>query len=1704
LERFGRIALKTILWVVGSIVFLVLLILVLIQVPAVQNFAKNKAVSFLQGKIKTKVQINRLSIEFPKLIVLEGVYFADQKGDTLLAGDKLKVNITMLQLLHKKVEINEIDLEGITGKVTRIAPDTNFNYSYIMKAFAGEQKKTPQPTDTTSTLKFALDKINFDRINLVYRDDQTGNNIKFLLGHFDTRVKTFDMDKMIFTIPKITMSGVDAVVIQKPKSPAAPAPVDTAVKPVNLNLTLGTIDLSKINVDYESNEMGTKVNMGKLLVEMDRIDFKNHNVAIKDIQLIDTKASVALAKPQTVKKAITKVLKKADTLVAATQAGTGWALKLGKFNFKNDNVKFDNNATAPVSKGIDYAHMDIKDLNTDGQDLAYSSAQTSGSITSFSFRDKSGLNVKKFHTNFLYGEKQSYLKDLYLETPQTVIKDYIQVAYPSIDAISTHLGELRVNANLAGSQLGLKDVLILMPSMASMEPFKSSPNAVFKIDSRVEGQVNNLRIPRIDIAGLSNTRIKGAAILKGLPDMNKAYFDVRLDDFNTSRADIARLAPKGSIPASISIPSAINVKGTFRGGMKNFNTNLNLHSSYGNMVAVASLQNATSKTGMVYNANIKADNLDAGKFIKMEQTVGKLNLTFKVKGSGTDLKTAVAQFSGNIASAYVKGYNYRNLVLTGTANHGAITTVARMKDPNISFALNAKANMSKKYPAVNMTLNVDSVNLQKLKLYSDDLRFHGKIVANVPTASLDYLNGNVQATDLLLNYKGQRYKLDTISVISTATADSSTLKFRSEVLSARLAGQYKLLEIGTAIQATINKYFNMASTTAPAPKYSPENFRFTAVVTKSPLLTQFVPGLKQLDPVKLNGSFNSQSGQLLVNGNMPKVVYGTNTINNIVLNVNTGNSALNYSIAADEVKVSSYDLLNTTISGNAQNNKLNTSIQVRDAAKKERYRIAGVFSVLNNEYQFSFIPTGLILDYTQWAVNADNYFQFGGKGILAHNFTITNANQILSVNSNPQQFNGPLSIDFTNFKIETLTKMAQQNSLLVGGTINGNAVVKNLDKSATFNANMNITDFSFKGDTVGNIAVKVNDQTANTIAANVAITGKGNQVNLDGYYYTNNSNMDLNLNIATLNLKSIEGFTMGYIKQASGSINGQLKITGTTSAPIVRGDVNFNQAAFNIAMLNSYYRMPNEKITFNQDGVLFNDFNLVDSAGNKATVTGTLYTQDFSTYRFGIDITSNNFRVMNSTAKDNKLYYGQLFLDSKIKIRGDMNKPVVDATLKINDKTNLTMVLPQSDPGVEDRKGVVEFVDKAHPKVDSILKSRLDSLKKSDITGLDVSANITIDKNAAFTIVVDERNGDIVHIKGDAQLNGTVDPSGKTSLTGTYTVNEGSYDLSYSGLSRKFALKQGSTITWNGDPTSAILNLTAVYVAITAPIDLVDNQLTTETEKTMYKQRLPFNVDLTLRNQLMQPDISFDINLPPNGNYRVTTDVINTVNTKLDQLRQDPNELNKQVFAVLLLNHFISQNSFQSQAGGSGLQGTIRNSVSSLLSDQLNKLAGNLIAGVDLNFNLNSGADYSSGTQQNRTDLNVGLSKRFLNDRLTVTVGNNFNLEGAQANEQATNIAGDISVGYKLTSDGRYLLRAYRKDQYVVIQGQVIETGVGFTLTVDYNRFSQVFKGLSPQAKQLKKEQKAEDKQKKKEEKQNKDQAVEPKQAAIEPEKTPN
>jgi hypothetical protein len=348
--------------------------------------------------------------------------------------------------------------------------------------------------------------------------------------------------------------------------------------------------------------------------------------------------------------------------------------------------------------------------------------------------------------------------------------------------------------------------------------------------------------------------------------------------------------------------------------------------------------------------------------------------------------------------------------------------------------------------------------------------------------------------------------------------------------------------------------------------------------------------------------------------------------------------------------------------------------------------------------------------------------------------------------------------------------------------------------------------------------------------------------------------------------------------------------------------------------------------------------------------------------------------------------------------------------------------------------------------------------KKGELKGMDIAMNIQTDSGAVFNIVVDERSGDALNVRGTSNLVFAMDKSGKMDLTGSFEVERGFYNLSFNLLKRKFAIDRGSTITWTGEPTNAQVDLTASYTALTPSIDLIANEVAgrPESDVNKFKQKLPFLVTLKMEGDLMKPKITFDISLPAN-----ILALWPDVDTRLQQLRIQESELNKQVFALLLLNRFVGEDPLASQAGGGSSLGNLAfQSASQILTSQLDQLAASLVKGVDIHFDLNNQQDFSTGSEIDYTELNVSVSKRLFSDRIQVSVGSNFDVMGTGApNQSPSNFAGDVAVDYKLSKDGRYRLRAYRQNQYeAVVEGQVVETGVSFILTFDYNRFRELFR----------------------------------------------
>lgn len=1656
-KRIAGIVAKTVLFILLFLVVLAGLILT----PPVQNFIRGKAVTWLQKKLETKVAIGKIYIGFPKKVVVENVYIEDRSKDTLVSGGSIKVNVDLFDLITGKgVDIRSVELDNVTAKIKRELPDTTFNFQFIVDAFASTDTSAKEDADT-STTRITFGSVELNKIRAIYKDVITGNDVEAYLEHFDTRLKKSDLEKMQFSIAPISLKGLTARVYQsKPLLEAEPPEEDIAdaKAPVNVQLDLDNIEVESINLDYRNDvsALYTQLKLGALRIQPQNIDLSKRIVNLDAFSLNSTMAVLRLGKKEGA-----EIVKKETQQEAEAQAEAGWQVKIANLQLNNNELRFDDDNSTKLKSGVDYMHLKADALTLHVNDLLYSNDSIAGNITKAAFSEQSGFVLNQLQTRFLYSGRQAYLKELYLKTPGTELKRDVTLQYDSIGALQKDIGRIQLDLDLQNSKIQVKDILAFVPELRSQPAF-SNPNTIWLINTRMSGRIDHLQIPVLQIGGLWDTQIDLSGQIKGLPDLNKLGGDLSIKNISSSQKDIALFVPAGTLPQNITLPSHMNVSGKLNGNAGKLAASLLLKTSSGNASLRGTMEQIADPRRSAYDLRLSTTSLDLGSILQDKENLGPVSADFHIKGNGYDTKTANATLTGKIRSAIIKQYEYRDLNMKATIADRQATVHADIADPNIHFAADATARLSTEYPSVQLNASIDSIKTQALHLTRDELIYRGNVKGDFKNTDPDSLDGTLFILQSLLVYNQQRVQMDTIQLLAGANDSARYVKLNSDVVNARLLGRYKLTGLGSIFRDAIQPYFAMAAT-APAKKPEPYDFTINANITNGPALKAFVPQLERMDPVVLKSRFTTNEGwnALLV---APVVHIGANQVDALQISAAASDSAINVNADVENIVIGkSLALHRTNFTASVANNTIDYALNIRDKANSERYNVKGLLQQSSNgAYRFSIKPEDLLLNYKQWTISANNNITVSDEGVHAAHFVLNHDTQQLSVNSSSETANAPLEVGFSNFSVATLTAFVQPDSTLADGTLNGRITVSDIMQQPVFVGDLSISELSIRKDTVGNVKILVNNKTANTYNADVTITGNDNDVQLSGNYYASNKSVDLNLDIRKLPLTTIQAFSAGALRDASGFVNGDFKIAGTTDHPKVNGELLFNKTVFNLSMLNNVFAIDGEKLSVNDRGIVFDRFEIKDSASNALMLDGAAATANFLNYNFDLKIRADNFRALNSTKKDNKLFYGQLYFNTNLTVKGTETAPVIDGRLKVNEKTKMTIVLPQNEPGVADREGIVVFIDKDAPKNDSLFLASYDSLNTSSLQGMDVSVNIEVDKAADFTLIVDEGNGDFLNVRGEAQLSAGIDPSGKIMLAGTYEMEEGSYDLTFNLLHRKFDITKGSKITWEGEPTDANVAITAKYTANTAPLDLVKNQLgedVTAAQRNTYLQKLPFDVMLTMTGKLLKPDISFDIVLPDNKNYGVSNDILTNVRTKLEILRQEEAEMNKQVFALLLLNRFVAEDPFSS-SGSTSTSTLVRQSVSKLMTEQLNQLAADLVKGVDLNFDIAASDDYTTGQRQSRTDLNVGLSKRLLNDRLTVTVGSNFEIEGPKnSNQSASNIAGNVALDYRLSEDGRYMLRAYRKNDYQgVIDGYVVETGIGFIITVDYNRFREIFR----------------------------------------------
>jgi translocation and assembly module TamB len=1360
-----------------------------------------------------------------------------------------------------------------------------------------------------------------------------------------------------------------------------------------------------------------------------------------------------------------------------TTSGALPVIYAGRLQLKDINFSFDDLQQPHQEEGIDYVHLDLKDVALDAENAYYTLDSTSGIINHLAAKEKSGVDLRKFKSSFAYYAHGAYLHDLYLETANSIVRDNLEIRYSSIKSLKEQLGEMELHINLGKTVVGVKDILIFAPDLRSQELFRQNSNEQLQLTTAINGKLKSLNIDDFYLSGLDGTVVNMSGQLNGLPDANKINYDFLIAEIRSTEKDIMAFIPE-DVVASVDLPEHFSLTGQISGTTLDYNPDIALVSTDGSATVKGYLHMSGGEGNEKYKLYVTTDKLNIGKILRQDSVLGRITANISAEGSSFDIKRMNTVLKGDISSLWAIGYNYSNIRVDGSIQQQQAVLALLSADPNADFNLDAAADLSGEYPTLTGRLEADSINLYALKLAGEELALTTNIDFNFPYLNPDYPYGDVVISATGVYTKDDRYFMDTLLVSAKSSPDTGQhIDINADFIFASITGNIPLTKSGALIQQQINKYNPLQARDTTAPDTSESSMAgytlaLDATITDRPLLRTLLPSLEYLQPTTLQASISQDS--LNVYASIPGLGYSDMLVDSAVLTINnTSPHRIAYNLSLQSFSQGTTQLWYPNISGGMDSSNITARAVVKDLEKKDRYVVNAMLDMDSNQQTIS-LQEGLMLNYRNWTVSPGNKIVIDDSGLYADNFKLSHNDGAIALQSERQEPNAPLDITIKNFLISDIVQVIQQDSLVANGLLNSNIKVTNLSGNIAATGKLTVDHLSITGDTIGDLHVDLLEASANEIDTRITLNGNGNDLVITGSYYPepqNGNNFDLQMDVHSLNMQTAEGLAAGQLRNSSGKLSGDIDITGTIEQPKLNGELRTDQVKTTIVQLGAAFTMRNEVISFSGDKISFNNFTLEDNTGNTGILNGDVSIKSLSKPSLDINFKADHWQVLNSTSRQNDLFYGELFISSNIDITGPAAAPSVEGLLTIHDSTDFTINIPEDEPGVEEREGVIEFVDKSAPEGFQRPVKKDESEAMAIQTGADLNLNIAIEDDARFNVVIDPASGDMLSVKGEANLNTQINPDGTIGLAGVYTLKDGFYELNYSLVKRKFKIKEGSEIKFAGDPLKAEVDITAEYTANIPPYELVQNEID-EQNSIYYKQRLPFSVVLKLSGEILEPEVAFDITLPTEKNYRANSEVIPIVQGKLQQMRNNPSEMNKQVFAALVLNKFIASDPLESM-GGTSTEYVVRQSASRFLSAQLNRLSDELVKGLDVNVDLQSTEDYTTGAKRNRTDLNLSATKQLFDERLSVTVGNNFELEGAEEgnNNNSNLIPGNLAVDYKLSTDGRYLIRIFRRrDNINIVEGVSVETGVSFVITLDYNRFRNIFRGKKREQEEAEKE----------------------------------
>lgn len=1261
------------------------------------------------------------------------------------------------------------------------------------------------------------------------------------------------------------------------------------------------------------------------------------------------------------------------------------------------------------------------------QDFSIVGPEFKSKIRGLYFNDTFNLEITNLSTDFTYSLTGMNFLNTTLKTENSAIYGNIEFRYKREDLVNFN-DKVNIKAKFLKSSLAIKDLNKFYKELAGNNTLNFSGNLI--------GTLNNFGLENFNLTTNAGIKIEGdLAFVNAVNSENGFVFEGDFKNLIATQNELKSILPNllgKTLPSSFDKLGQFNLRGKIRATPTQIDANINLISKIGGASADLQIANVDNIDFAKYNGNISLNEFNLGSFID-DPTFGNISLDGDVNGSGFRLDNINTKFVGKISQMIFKAYNYKNITANGVYQNKNFDGVLAIDDENFKMKFKGLADLSSDINKFDFKTEIIHLDLKKTNLFSRDsiAKLKGVIEIDVEGNTFDNIVGKATFKDVFYTNEKKEFSFKEFIITSSVKDSIKSIEVNSvDIANGYLSGKFSFSEIVQVSQNALGSIYNNYEPYKVAQNQFLD-FNFTIY---NQIVSVFFPEVIIDNNTKIRGKIQSNKNQLKLTVSSPRIDAYGNELKDILLRTDNQNPLYNSHLTASEVNTKYYNISKLNLLNRTENDTLFFKSEFNGGDKNKEDFNLDFFYTINKEKKsvVGFEKSTFVFKNTAWNINPDIAntdkitFDLKSNEFDFSQFKIVSGEQKIEFTGSLKgQDDIFLLADFTKVNLESF--LPKIDSLSVNGKVTGHLDFVKKGDDYSPEAILLIKDFEVNRFKQGELAINIkgnnsykkfnvdmsiSNERVKSIAAigSLDFTGKKPLIDLEVFledYY----------------LDAFSPLGQDVISSLRGSVSGNFTMIGFLGNPEMEGILRLKNAGLKFPYLNVDYDFQGESIiSLLEQSFILEDLRIFDTKHKtRGILRGNISHRNFEQWFLDLEISTKDLLVLDKENSEEAVFYGTAFMDGTASISGLTDQLSIEVNAKTNPKT--TFVVPLKDIETVDNFKLIHF------KSDALrIEERQREIAEDAMKGLSLDINLEVTKDAEAQIVIDEIYGSKLTGRGSGDLQIRINTRGMFNMYGDFMIDNGVYDFKYGGIINKpFVIQKGGTISWNGNPYEANLDVTAIYKAKANPGVLLENFNSTRKE----------DIDLVTRisGGLFSSKQELDIKL---------TNVDPTIANELEFILND-NNINEKT------TQFISLLAFGTFRNPDRVSFDVNNTLSGTASSAIAAAFSSLLNSPDSKFQF--GVDYTQGDRGNNLNrliidnqVDVSFSTQ-LSDRVIIN-GEIGVPVGAQTQ---SSVIGEVKIEFLLNKEGNFRGVIFNRQNEIQYSTDEIGYTQGGALTYQVN-----------------------------------------------------